>query len=35
MYNLPHTGIGAALLAVVALAMKAGGWLLVRLSRRR
>jgi len=34
MYNLPHTGIGALVLAGVALAMKGAGLLLVRAGRR-
>lgn len=35
MYNLPHTGIGSALLAVVGLAMTAVGTVARLLGRRR
>jgi hypothetical protein len=35
MYNLPHTGIGALLLAGIALLSKGIGLLLLRLGRRR
>jgi LPXTG-motif cell wall-anchored protein len=35
MYNLPHTGIGSALLALVALIVTGFGALLRRLGRRR
>jgi LPXTG-motif cell wall-anchored protein len=35
MYNLPHTGIGSVLLAVVGLAMTAAGALARLLGRRR
>lgn len=32
--ELPHTGIGAAVLTLTALAMSAGGWILTRIGRR-
>jgi hypothetical protein len=35
MYNLPHTGFGSAVLAVVALLQTGIGALLARLGRRR
>jgi LPXTG-motif cell wall-anchored protein len=35
MYNLPHTGIGSALLAVIGLAMTGAGALARLLGRRR
>jgi LPXTG-motif cell wall-anchored protein len=35
MYNLPHTGIGSALLAVIGLAMTAAGAVARLLGRRR
>ena len=32
--ELPHTGIGAATLTVVAIVMSIGGWIMTRLGRR-